>query len=160
MSPSVRYLLQLADPRGRCDRTEFIWATVMVVAAQVAFALGLWATNASFMGWRGVVANLAFGWLTCAAISKRLHDLGRSGWWMLGGMLVWLAGAVAVALVVALVAGPEALETGAPGFWATFAVLMLPPLGLALWLQLAKGEPAANRYGPPPAQGWADLQPA
>ena len=156
MSPSVRYLLQLADPRGRCDRTEFIWATVMVVAAQVAFALGLWATNASFMGWRGVVANLVLGWLAWAAIAKRLHDLGRSSRWMLGGVLAWVVGAIAVALI----AGSLTFAMGTTGFGATLAALMLPPLGLALWLHLAEGEPVANRYGPPPAQGWAGLQPA
>jgi len=161
MSPSVRYVLQLADPRGRYDRIEFIWAAITLLAAQLAFALGLWVMDASFMGWRGVVANLAFGWLACAAISKRLHDLGRSGWWMLGGVLAWLVAAIAVALAVALVAGPDALETGAPAFWATFTALMLPPLGLAAWLHLAEGEPVANRYGPGPAQGYAaTLQPA
>jgi uncharacterized membrane protein YhaH (DUF805 family) len=142
MSPSVRYVLQLADPRGRCDRAEFIWAAVMLVAAQLAFALGLWVANASFAGWRGVVANLVLGWLACAAISKRLHDLGRSGWWMLGGIAAWVVGAIA---------GPHVLETGAPGFWATFAALMVPPLGLALWLHMAEGERSANRYGPVPA---------
>ena len=161
MSPSVRYVLQFADPRGRYDRVEFIWAAITLLAAQLAFALGLWVMNASFLGWRGVVANLAFGWLACAAISKRLHDLGRSAWWMLGGVLTWLVAAIAVALAVALAAGPEALETGAPGFWATFTALMLPPLGLAVWLHLAEGEPVANRYGPGPAQGYAaTLQPA
>jgi uncharacterized membrane protein YhaH (DUF805 family) len=152
MSPSLRYALQLADPRGRSDRTEFIWAAVMLTAAQLAFALGLWVSNASFMGWRGVVANLVFGWLACAAISKRLHDLGRSGWWMLGGILAWVVGAIAVAFALALIAGPHVLATGAPGFWATFAVLMAPPLGLALWLHVAEGEPAANCYGPVPAR--------
>src|SRR5262245_45054936 len=151
MSPSLHYALHLADPRGRSDRTEFIWAAVMLLAAQLAYGLGLWATNASFMGWRGVVANVVFGWLACAAICKRLHDLGRSGWWMLGGVLAWVVGAIAAAFGVAVIVGPHALETGAPGFWVTFAALMVPPLGLALWLHLAEGEPAANRYGPVPA---------
>ena len=160
MSPSLRYVLQLADPRGRSDRTEFIWAAITLIAAQLAFALGLWVTNASFMGWRGLVANLVFGWLTCAAIAKRLHDIGRSVWWMLGGILAWLAVAIVVALIVALVAGPQALETGTRGFWATFAALMAPPFGLAMWLHLAEGEPAANRYGPASAHSGAGLQPA
>ena len=78
MSPSVRYFLHLADPRGCCDRAEFIWAAVMLIAAQVAFVVGLWVSNASLMGWRGVVAYLVFGWLAYAAVSKRLHDFGRS----------------------------------------------------------------------------------
>ena len=50
----------------------------MLVAAQIAFAAGLWVTNASLMGWRGLVAYLVFGWLAYAAVSKRLHDFGRS----------------------------------------------------------------------------------
>src|SRR5262245_34643954 len=156
MSPSVRYFLHLADPRGRGDRTEFIWAAVMVVAAQIAFALGLWVTNASVLGWRGIVANLVLGWLAWAAIAKRLHDLGCSSRWILGGFLAWVAGAIAVPPI----AGSHALEMGTAGFGATLAALMLPPLGLALLLLLAKGEPAGNRYGPASAQRWAGLQPA
>ena len=126
----------------------------MVVAAQVAFALGLWVANASFMGWRGVVANLVLGWLAWAAIAKRLHDLGRSSRWILGGVLGWVAGTIAVAPI----AGSHALEIGTAGFGATLAALLLPPFGLALLLLLAKGEPASNRYGPAPAQDWADLR--
>ena len=155
---SVQFVLQLADPRGRYGRTDFIWAAITLIAAQLAFALGLWVTDASFMGWRGVVANLAFGWLGFSATSKRLHDLGHSTWWILGGTLAWVAGAVAVALAIGLVAGPSALETGTSGFWASFTVLMLPPLGLALWLHLAEGEPIANSYGPAPADGYSALQ--
>jgi len=78
MSPSVRYVLHLADPRGRCDGAEFICAAVMLVAAQAAFAAGLWVTNASLMGWRGLVAYLVFAWLAYAAVSKRLHHFGRN----------------------------------------------------------------------------------
>jgi uncharacterized membrane protein YhaH (DUF805 family) len=160
MSPSVQFVLQLADPRGRYDRTDFIWAAVTLMAAQFAFAAGLWVTNASFMGWRGLAANAVFIWLGYCAISKRLHDLGHGSWWLLGRVLAWLAGAIAVALVIALVAGPSALQTGSTSFWATFAALMLPPAGLALWLHLAAGNPATNRYGPAPAHACGALQPA
>jgi uncharacterized membrane protein YhaH (DUF805 family) len=152
MSPGLHFAVQLADPRGRYDRVDFIWAAVTLIAAQAAFALGLWLMQAPFVGWRGIVANLVFGWLAYAAISKRLHDLGRSGWWMLAGAALWFAAASAVALSIALVAGPDALETGTRGFWATFLALMLPPAGLAVWLHVAAGEPAANRWGPAPSQ--------
>ena len=50
----------------------------MLIAAQVAFAFGLWVTNASVMSWRGLVAYLVFGWLAYAAVARRLHDFGRS----------------------------------------------------------------------------------
>ena len=160
MSSSVHFALQLADPRGRCDRTDFIWASITLVAAQLAFALGLWVTNAGYMGWRGLVANVVFVWLGYAAISKRLHDLGRSAWWLLGAMLGWLVGAGALATAIVVAAGPSAIEPGAAGYLATFALMMLPPLVLAVWLHVAEGEPVDNRYGPVPAGGFCDLQPA
>jgi uncharacterized membrane protein YhaH (DUF805 family) len=151
MFPSLRFVLQLVDPRGRFDRVDFIWAAITLMGAQLAFAFGLWITGASLMGWRGFVANVVFAWLGYCAISKRLHDLGHGNWWLLGRVLLWLAGATTAALVIALVGGPAALEMGTPAFWTTFAALMVPPLGLALWLHLARGEPAANPYGPAPA---------
>ena len=150
-SPGIRFVLQLADPRGRYDRADFIWAAVTLVAAQLAFALGLWVTHAPFMGWRGIVANVVFCWLAYAAISKRLHDLGRSAWWMLIGALGWAVAALGVALIVALSAGPESLDAGTRGFWATFVTLMVPPAMLALWLHIAQGEPGTNRFGPAPS---------
>jgi uncharacterized membrane protein YhaH (DUF805 family) len=160
MSPGVQFALQLADPRGRYDRVDFIWAAIALIAAQAAFALGLWVTNASFMGWRGAVANVVFGWLGYCAICKRLHDLGRSAWWLLGHVTAWLLVALVAALIVALAVGPDALEGGTPTFWATFAVLMLPPAGFAVWLHVAAGEPLANRYGAAPTHGEGALLPA
>lgn len=158
MSPSVRYALQLADPRGRCDRVEFMWAAVTLVAAQIAFGLGLWVTHASILGWRGLIANAVFCWLGYAAISKRLHDLGRSAWWLLWALLGWLVGGGALATVIAVAAGPSAIEPGAPGYLATFALMMLPPLGLAVWLHLAQGELTENSYGPTQAHGLSMMQ--
>jgi uncharacterized membrane protein YhaH (DUF805 family) len=156
----MRYVLELADPRGRFDRVDLIWAAVTLIAGQLAFALGLWITNASFLGWRGFLANLVFGWLGYAAISKRLHDLGHSSWWLLGCVLGWLGIALVVAVIVALAIGPDALETGTPAFWTTFSALMLPAAVMALWLHLATGEPGPNCYGPVPAHDSGALQPA
>jgi uncharacterized membrane protein YhaH (DUF805 family) len=160
MSPGIRYVLDLADPRGRFDRVDLIWAAVTLIAGQIAFALGLWIMNASFLGWRGFLANLVFGWLGYAAISKRLHDLGHSSWWLLGCVLGWLAAALVLALAVALIAGPDALETGTPAFRATCSAVLLPAVVRALWLHLAAGEPRANCYGPAPAHDSGALQPA
>ena len=158
MPSSLQYVLQLADPRGRYDRTDFMWAAINLVAAQVAFGAGLWVTSASFLGWRGLVANALFVWLGYAAIAKRLHDLGRSAWWLLGALLGWLVGAGALATAIVLAAGPSAIEPGAHGYLATFAAMMLPPAALAVWLHLAEGEPGENRYGPASAQAFSALQ--
>jgi uncharacterized membrane protein YhaH (DUF805 family) len=150
MPPAVAFVLQLVDPRGRGDRVDFLWAAIQLVAAQVSFALGLWVSSASVLGWRGFLGNLVFGWLGYAAISRRVHDLGHSGWWLLRRLLAWLVAAATLALLVALGVGAEALEMRPPLLWATFAALLLPLLALALWLHVSAGEPAANRFGPAP----------
>jgi hypothetical protein len=75
-------------------------------------------------------------------------------------MLAWLGTALVLALIVALAAGSEALETGTPAFWATFCALMLPAAAMALWLHLAAGELSANCYGPVPTHDGGALQPA
>jgi uncharacterized membrane protein YhaH (DUF805 family) len=160
MSPGIRYVIELADPRGRFDRLDFIWAAATLIAGQLAFVLGLWVTSASFLGWRGFLANLVFGWLAYAAISKRLHDLGHSTWWFLGCILAWLGTALVLAVIVALAVGSDGLETGTPAFWATFSALMLPAAAMALWLHLAAGVPRANCYGPAPTHDGGALQPA
>lgn len=90
-----------------------------------------------------------------AAAWRRLHDVGRSGWWAL--LPVGVA-ALAVALTPWLLAlagaGPVAdaerlaalVSRGPP------AVAALP---LAWWLS-RPSEPGTNRHGPPPAaNGWA-----
>ena len=152
MSPALQFIRQLPDPRGRYGRTDFVWAAITLLGAQLGFAFGLWLTGADFLGWRGAVANTVFAWLGYAAISKRLHDLGHGTWWLAGCVLAWLVVAGLISLVIALVVGPDALDAGSSAFWATFAGLMLPPLTLALWLHLAQGEPVTNRYGPVPSR--------
>lgn len=153
MPSHIHFALQLLDPRGRCDRKGFLTAAGALLALQATAVLGLWLSETAFDS--GIVAagNLAFLWLGYAAVSKRLHDIGRSAWWVPGGILAWVLGATIAAVGVVLFAGPQVLEPGRPGYWVVFAVMMLPLLGIALWLHFAAGEPGANRYGPAPAGG-------
>jgi len=151
MPRCAHFALQLVDPRGRFARKGFFSAAGMLLAAQAAVAAGLWLTSARFDGWLALALNMAFCWLGYAAISRRLHDLGRSAWWVPGGALLWVVGAIVAAIALVLAVGPAALEPGAPTYWATFAAMMLPLLGVALWLHFAAGEPGDNRFGPAPA---------
>ena len=69
----------------------------------------------------------------------RLHDLGRSGWWVLIPLGIELA---AVAVAIAVFAGDEAMVilTGA----------FLVVAGFVVVLGLIPGQPQANRFGKPP----------
>ncbi len=72
----------------------------------------------------------------------RLHDIGRSGWWVLAGFGVEIVG-----VVVALVALP--LEQAD----AVLGVVTLVILGLVIWLGAIPGGKGPNRFGEPPGRG-------
>lgn len=73
----------------------------------------------------------------------RLHDIGRSGWWAVGVILVEFAA------IIGLVTTDVALDTIIllSGIW----VMLLAALGV--WLGWIPGEAHANRWGEPPAPG-------
>ena len=71
--------------------------------------------------------------------ATRLHDIGRSGWWQLALY------AVQIAAVIALVA------SGASTLIVTYAALLVQ-LVFTIALGVIPGNPAANRFGPPPGQ--------
>ena len=92
--------------------------------------------------WAGRGLRLATGWAVlagllfsgCCLVSRRLHDLGRAGWW------------TAAALALFVPAWPQG--RGAVGD-ACAGVLGL----LAIWLAAAPGQAAANRFGPAYVRG-------
>jgi uncharacterized membrane protein YhaH (DUF805 family) len=140
----------LLDPRGRCDREQLLLAAAFLLLLQFVAALALWLAGLEFTGRLAFTVNGLFCWMGFAAISKRLHDLGHSAWWVAGGLLMWLSGAALFSLLLALIAGSEALDPATGGlYWPLFAALMLPLLAAALWLHVARGQPEANRFGPP-----------
>jgi uncharacterized membrane protein YhaH (DUF805 family) len=118
-----------------------------------------------------VVAHAAIGigtllWLLSTycwicLYSKRLHDIGRSGWlqivpFVLGWLLMTFGFAFGVASVFGL------LFSGLPHFlggvvlggmavaFGMFCVGGLMHLVLLLWLGLTRGQTGPNRYGPEP----------
>ena len=92
--------------------------------------------------------SVPFCWLAISVVCKRLHDMGRSAWLVPTAMLSWLAGAVVLAVAVALIGEPEFLAPGSPGYWITFGVMLVPLLIGALWLHVAEGDAVENRHGP------------
>ncbi len=112
---------------GRIGRLVFVPALAVVIAAyelyQRAGSLAHWLT-----GWA------VYPLLLCAAasiLSKRLHDLGRAGWWSALPILAypWIR------------PWPEGIFPG-----ICFGIVLWFGVGLALW----PGERTFNRFGARP----------
>jgi uncharacterized membrane protein YhaH (DUF805 family) len=89
--------------------------------------------------------------LLAAAVTRRLHDRGRRGWWGLAPLPF---------LVVGMTVFPRLFKTTLAGemtpdsmrlFGLMFAnnLLYLGSLGLLIFLLAGASQPNANRFGPP-----------
>lgn len=117
------------------------------------------------LGWIpfvGGVLSLASIYCNVCVTSKRLHDMGKSGFlqvwpWLLFiglgvGSIIMVAGPAIIAglsnadesaVVAAVLAGLGAMLLAQ---LAAFVVVF----GFVLWLGVSQGDPGENRYGPPP----------
>jgi uncharacterized membrane protein YhaH (DUF805 family) len=84
----------------------------------------------------GVVTALVF---ICA---PRLHDIGRSGWWVAAPLALGYVGGLAAALLL-------------PSETAKTVIGSIPPIIplLFVWLGVMPGDPEANGFGDPPPPG-------
>ena len=123
---------------GQVSWTEFLFSSAgrigrraFVAGALGVLALGLVVRSVPPPGleWTGWLANPPILFCAACLVAKRLHDVGRTGWWggiiLMAVMILWgrpqgLGGFVSM-LVVA---------------WAGVELLLLP------------GQPEFNRYGP------------
>lgn len=91
----------------------------------------------------------ASGYLTAVSIwiyARRLHDIGRSGWWQAAVFAFQIA--LAIVLLGAL-------------HWSAAALvgpLALVQIGFTLALGAIPGDPSANRFGPPPGTPPLEVQ--
>ena len=95
--------------------------------------------------------------VTFSLASRRLHDLGYSGWWILGGFAYSI---VVIAIGILPVIGSIATATysrgpgleffGSLGFMINLILLLMVPLYLVIIaLGLWPGNQGENQYGPP-----------
>jgi uncharacterized membrane protein YhaH (DUF805 family) len=114
----------------------------------------------NFLPFLGALIGVALIWPNLAIMVKRLHDMGKPGWFAAIPYIVAIvAGIVAFATMgAALFSNASALENEDP---AAIMALMGPAMGIflvafliniafLLWIGITDSQPGTNRYGPNP----------
>jgi uncharacterized membrane protein YhaH (DUF805 family) len=138
-------LKKYADFTGRARRKEYwLFVLLCVVAGMVAGfidgILGLSGLIGGLYGLFGFVVGLALLVPSVAVAVRRLHDTSRSGWWLLIGIVPYLAS------VLILLSGNIVLA----------GMLSMVALGAGLVLlvfMILEGTKGPNSYGPDPLEG-------
>lgn len=133
---------------GRASRLDY-WRTQAGLALATALVLTLTVLATQAGGWLGVVPCLLFLPVLAAGVCvavRRLHDRGKTAWWM----AVFAIGPYALSgLASGLYAGDSVLILAAP-------LLALAALALSIWawveLGFLRGTRGDNRYGAEPAR--------
>jgi uncharacterized membrane protein YhaH (DUF805 family) len=142
------------DANGRIGQKDF-WIGLAIIVA-------VWVV-CSFIPLLGQIVQLVLIYAGVCVMSKRLHDMGKTGW-----LAAVPYGLLAVAMVLTLVTvigamtaaglsqntGDAAVGVGAAAAVGMAGLVMLLAglvgLGFVLWVGLTKGDPTDNQYGPPP----------
>lgn len=141
-------LLEMASPRGRCNRRAFLVAALSFLAIQTCLAAVLWLLEVDVGTTGTLLMNAPILWIGTTICIKRLHDTGRRGWWLPAAFIAWAGTAFAAILIVTILIG--APERGEPSFVAAFAAVTLPVFAALLWLHTRSSEPRGNMFGPVP----------
>lgn len=135
------------EANGRIGQKDY-WIGIGIL-----FAAGLVLSWIPLIGTLVSLASIYFG--ICVS-SKRLHDMGKSGWlaaipYGVTALAVVLSAMTFVGGIVSTGYGNDygalAGMGAAGGVWG-LAVLI--NLGFLVWLGITRGEPGDNVYGPPP----------
>ncbi len=152
--------ITLFDPRGRCNRKGLLTVSAGMLAAEIAVGAVIWFGLLSLED-RAMVAVKAV--LILAAISaaaQRLHDTGRSAWWIVAAFVGLFAGGLALCFSLLQFMPITSMQPGGAIFLIVTATITFPMLAMMMWLHFAPGDPRANRYGPvPTGLGFARREP-
>ena len=76
-------LTNYAGFRGRSARPEFWWFNLFALIVSIVFTVFSGNDGSSFLGIVGTLVSLALVVPSFAVGARRLHDIGRSGWYQL-----------------------------------------------------------------------------
>jgi uncharacterized membrane protein YhaH (DUF805 family) len=160
---SVRSVLSsYATFSGRARRSEYWWFYLFTVLVTVAAAVVDGVLGMSFsndVGIVGLIASLALLLPSLAVTARRLHDTGRTGWWMLLPLIPMVA-TVGLVVVVVVLTVSAAFSAEVSGAAAVAAVVLLVLSALAtlaasivvLVFLCQDSHPGTNKHGSSPKQ--------
>lgn len=145
----VKCLRNYANFRGRASLPEFWYFVLFLffILLAVLLAVMIVMTFCPIGGRRyiGLLAGVPFLLPYLAVAVRRLHDIGRSGWWMGGYLLVSIAGRAAGYAT----RNPDSAEWLLDANLALAILQFVYLIVMVYWLS-KPGNPAANEYGAPP----------
>ncbi len=133
---------------GRIRRSHFGMAWLILFVA--GFVVG-------WIPLLGTLLSIALLWPNLAIAVKRLHDMGRSGWFaaipyaavLIGSIVAFIMVGAAAFMNVDAFENEDALAMLAilgPAL-GIFGLVSLIGLGFLLWIGLTPGQPGSNRFG-------------
>jgi uncharacterized membrane protein YhaH (DUF805 family) len=142
------------NPAGRSNRRGLLVSagallTLQMIAVVVYFGFDLPKTGTSAQ-----LCHVAFLWLAFVAMSKRLHDLSLSAWWIGKAMASVVVSTVILAIGLMFFMEQSAFEPGGKGYLIVVLGNMVPIFVMTMWVHFQRGVDVDNRYGPVPA-GWS-----
>jgi uncharacterized membrane protein YhaH (DUF805 family) len=168
MTMSINWGHLLFSFSGRINRAKW-WLTILVmVVMQIALEIlqlvvpGLIAAILAFLFFVVVL------WISLAAGTKRLHDLGRTGAWLILFFLVPILLGIVLVVDFVLAIGAEALASmneeemlnrfTDPALWQSVGLVALVvgvlifviEIWQLIWFGCLRGTAGSNRYGPDP----------
>ena len=137
--------------QGRLRRQHFWISWLILLGAGVV------------LGWipiLGGLISLALIWPNLAITVKRLHDMGKSGWF---AVIPWVANIVGFIMIIgavgtAVITNPQAFESEDPAvalsmlgsMMGGLSIMLLVGLGFLLWIGISDSQKGDNKYGPNP----------
>ncbi len=138
------YFANYINFNGRSTRAEYWWAMLFV------FLLGV---VGSFLGnWFNSIISLGLLLPNLAILTRRFHDGGHSGWWVVAQYVIVFAAcgfAFSGIFSAALSGNPQAVAAAASGHAGKLAFGSIVALAVGIWAIVWCCQPSApdNQYG-------------
>lgn len=133
-------LSKFVDFSGRASRSEYWWFYLFTVILSIVATI---IDTAMGMGDSGIVqpvVGLILLLPTVAAGARRLHDTGRTGWWQIAPLAVFIPFAVI------------AMALATPALFAVAGLGVLVVVIALLVFMASSGDEGPNRFGENPLQ--------
>ena len=170
-----------ADFSGRATRAEYWWW--VLATTLVSFAIGAVDGVINFLMSAAIgygysplstIFSLAILLPNLAVTCRRLHDIGRSGWWQLAWWVIaglgWIIFTIALIISIISVFSGANFDKGMEGFFKSvgfgdfvpaiigLVIALAVTLAVFIWVLVwltRQGETGANRFGTDP-RAWDD----